>query len=459
MRQNNMPELPEVETVRRGLIKSVKGHTFKDAKIIHKNIVEGKEQEFINSLKNKKIIDIRRKAKYLIFDLSGNQVMLAHLGMEGKFIPGDSIKNKSKYLRVLFTFKDGSILNFDDSRCFGWLAIRDKKDYEKVLPLSKIGVEPIDSKINVNEVYKEIHKSKRTIKETLLDQTIVAGLGNIYVDETLYRAKISPLSKTNLLSKSDVANILKHAKDVLVMAIKHNGTTVFSFHWDKGHSGEFQKFLKVYSKKGKPCEGCGTTLVKIKIGGRGTTYCPKCQKLKTDKYVLGIAGPVSVGKTTALNTLKKLGYKTYSADEAVKKLYKDKKIQSKLKSIFNTYKKDEIRKIVNKNQNKLKKLEAILHPLVKQDIQNFINTHDGYLAIEVPLLFQVNFDEMMDETLLVLSTQNKSLIKNRGKKANAQLSINKDANFNHYKNKATYVIYNNQSLNSYINEVKKISKL
>ncbi|MCQ2794990.1 MAG: DNA-formamidopyrimidine glycosylase [Bacilli bacterium] len=454
-----MPELPEVETVRRGLLKSVKGRTFKDVKIIHKNIVEGNEQAFINALKNKKIIDIKRKAKYLIFELSGNQNMLGHLGMEGKFIPGDSLKNKSKYLRVLFTFKDGSILNFDDSRCFGWLAIRNKKDYLKVLPLSKIGVEPIDQNINIDEVYKEIHKSHRTIKETLLDQTIVAGLGNIYVDETLYRAHISPLSKANLLSRSDVANILKHAKDVLIMAIKHNGTTVFSFHWDKGHSGEFQKFLKVYGKKGKPCEGCGTTLVKIKIGGRGTTYCPKCQKLKTDKYVLGITGPVSVGKSTALNTLKKLGYLTYSADEVINKFYLNKKIQAELKKIFNTYKKEEIRKIVSNNPNKLKKLENILHPLVKKDIQDFINTHKGYLAIEVPLLFQANFDSMMDETLLILSNKNKSLINNRGKKANAQLNINKALDFNHYKNKATYVISNNQSLNSFINAVKKISKL
>ncbi|MCQ2786921.1 MAG: DNA-formamidopyrimidine glycosylase [Bacilli bacterium] len=454
-----MPELPEVETVKRGLIKSVKGRTFKDVKIIHKNIVEGSEQAFINALKNKKIIDIKRKAKYLIFELSGKENLLGHLGMEGKFIPGDSIKNKSKYLRVLFTFKDGSILNFDDSRCFGWLAIRDKKDYLTTLPLSKIGVEPIDPKINIDEVYKEIHKSHRTIKETLLDQTIVAGLGNIYVDETLYRANISPLSKANLLSKSDVANILKHAKDVLLMAIKHNGTTVFSFHWDKGHSGEFQKFLKVYGKKGKPCESCGTPLVKIKIGGRGTTYCPKCQKLKTDKYVLGITGPVSVGKSTTLNTLKKLGYLTYSADEAVNKLYQDKKIQSQLKNIFNTYKKDEIRKIVSNNPNKLKKLESILHPLVKKDIQNFIDTHKGYLAIEVPLLFQVGFDSMMDETLLILSSQNKTLIKNRGKKANAQLNVNELVNFNHYKNKATYVISNNKSLNNFVNEVKRISKL
>lgn len=454
-----MPELPEVETVRRGLIKSVKGRTFKDVKIIHKNIVERNEQAFINALKNKKIIDIRRKAKYLIFDLSGDQVMLAHLGMEGKFIPGDSIKNKSKYLRVLFTFKDNSILNFDDSRCFGYLAIRDKKDYQKVLPLSKLGVEPIDPKINVNEVYQEIHKSRRTIKETLLDQTIVAGLGNIYVDETLYRAKISPLSKANLLSKSDVANILKHAKDVLEMAIKHNGTTVFSFHWDKGHAGEFQKYLKVYGKKGKPCEGCGTTLVKIKIGGRGTTYCPKCQKLKTDKYVLGITGPVSVGKSTALNTLKKLGYQTYSADEAVNNLYKDKKVQSELKKIFNTYKKDEIRKIISKNPSKIKKLEAIFHPLVKLNIQNYIANHKGHLAIEVPLLFQVGFDELMDETLLILSSQNKTLIKNRGNKSFSQLKINQSINFNHYKNKATYVITNNKSLNSFTNEVKKISKI
>ncbi|MCQ2792175.1 MAG: DNA-formamidopyrimidine glycosylase [Bacilli bacterium] len=454
-----MPELPEVETVRRGLNKSVKNKIFKDVLIFHKNIIEGNEKQFIQEIKNKKIIEINRLGKFLIFNLTGDNVLIAHLRMEGKFIPAKSLKEKSKYARVVFIFKDGTILNFDDSRCFGLLTLRKKKNYLNVPPLSHLGVEAIDPKLDFDKVYQLIHSSKRTIKETLLDQSIVSGLGNIYVDETLFLSKISPLSKANLLNKNEVKIILKNAKEIMLKAIKHNGTTVFSFTWDKGHAGEFQKFLKAYGHKGDKCVYCGTPLIKIKVGGRGTTYCYNCQKLKTDKYVLGIAGPVSVGKSTALNTLKKLGYKTYSADEAVDKLYQDKKIQTNLKSIFNTYKKDEIRKIINKNPNKLKKLTNLLHPLVKQDIQHFIDTNKGYLAIEVPLLFQVNFDEMMDETLLILSNQNKALIKNRGKKAGAQLNINNLANFNHYKNKATYVIYNNKSLNSFINEVKRIAKL
>ncbi|MCQ2753264.1 MAG: DNA-formamidopyrimidine glycosylase [Bacilli bacterium] len=451
-----MPELPEVETVVRALNHSIKGRTFKDVIVYHKNIIEGNEKTFIAGVKNKTINAIKRRGKFLIFDLSGPNVMIAHLRMEGKFIPAKTIKDKTKYARIIFTFKDGSILNFDDSRCFGFLTLRDKKNYQNVLPLAKVGVEAIDPKLNVNQVYKMIHASKRNIKETLLDQSIVSGLGNIYVDETLFQAKISPLSKAYLLSKDDVKRILKCANTILHLAIKHNGTTVSTFYWEKGHTGGFQKYLKAYGRKGKPCVNCGNPLAKIKVGGRGTTYCPHCQKRKSDHYVIGITGPISVGKSTALNVFKDNGYLTYSADEVVKRLYQKVEVKEKLNRLFKTNNKDQIRLLVSKSPAKLRALNHLLHPLVKEDLRMYLTTHQGNIAVEIPLLFQADFTDLVDETLLILSEQNTRLIKARGAKASTQLQINAAATFKAYIRHATYLINNDASKAKFINQVKKI---
>lgn len=451
-----MPELPEVETIVRALNKSVKGRIFKDVIILHKNIVEGNEKSFIDQIKNKQINEIKRRGKFIIFDLSGPNVLLAHLRMEGKFLPGKSLNEKSEYARVVFLFKDGTILNFDDSRCFGFLAIRNKTNYNDVLPLSKVGVEAIDPNLNVDHVYQLIHSSKRNIKETLLDQSIVSGLGNIYVDETLFKAKISPLSKANLLTKEEIKTILKYANEILQLAIKYHGTTVISFLWEKGHAGGYQKYLQAYGKKGDYCERCGTPLIKIKVGGRGTTYCYKCQKLKTNKYVLGITGPISSGKSTALQELKKMGYIAYSADEAVNNLYKEPYFKKELQKLFKKDSKDEIRKIVTNDKKQLTKLNKLIHPIIKNDIKNFIAKHDGKLALEIPLLFQVKLDDLMDETLLILSKQNLHLIQNRGAKAQEQISINSNLDYKHFQFQATYVITNDTTLDNFKKEINKI---
>lgn len=452
-----MPELPEVETVVRALNKSIKGKIFKDVFVFHKNIIEGDEKTFINNIKGKKINEIRRRGKFLIFDLTGKNVMVAHLRMEGKFIPAKSIKDKTQYARVIFTFKDGTILNFDDSRCFGLLTLRDKQNYQDVLPLSKVGVEAIDPKLDINKVYQVIHASKRNIKETLLDQSIVSGLGNIYVDETLFKAKISPLSKAYRLSKSEIERILKCAKETLLLAIKYNGTTVSTFYWERGHTGGFQKYLKAYGRKGDECEYCHRPLVKIKVGGRGTTYCPKCQKLKTDRYVLGITGPTSVGKSLALNEFKKLGYHIYSSDEAVNKLYLDKNFKALLKKTFKKTSKNEIRALIKKDPNKIVLLNKLIHPLIKKDIKAFIENNHGNLAIEVPLLFQTGMDELMDETLLILSKQNRAFIKQRGAQGLTQLKLNEKVDYLHYRNQATYIIHNDASLGSYLKQIRAIA--
>lgn len=456
MRPNDMPELPEVETVKNHLNKIIKNKVIDDVLILRHNIIKGDEDKFIKTLKNKKINEVKRYGKFLVFDLGKEDVLISHLRMEGKYIKGNSVDDKSKYARVIFVFKDKSILNYDDSRTFGTMMIRKKKDYLKVPPLSLLGQEAIKN-INVDRFYSAIYKDHRYIKEVLLDQHIISGLGNIYVDETLFMSKISPLSKTNCLTKSDIKTILINAKKILLEAIKNNGTTVHTFAWDNGKSGNFQSFLKVYGKKGKECPSCGHQFIKIKLKGRGTTYCPYCQKLKNNKYVLGITGPVSSGKTTALKELEKSGFKTFSCDEEVAKLYCDKNFLKLMVKKLNIHSKDEAREIASKNKEKLKQIEALIHPIIKEKLKDFIKKNDGNLAIEVPLLFQTGMDKMMNETLLILPSENDKWIRKRGNKGNKQLTINNNVNYDSFAKRATYVIYNNASIEALKKKLNKFA--
>ena len=271
-----MPELPEVETVKNYLNTSIKNKKIKDVLILHNNIVCEKNIPFKKSLIGKKILEIKRYGKYLIFILDKKYVILVHLRMEGKFIYSN--KNKiSKHSRVVFVFEDKSILNYDDSRSFGKMYIENKKNYLSSVHLKKLGPEAIDD-IDVNYFYNSIHSKKKCIKNILLDQSIISGIGNIYATEILFKSKISPLTKTNKLSKKKLLFILKNAKKILLLAIKYHGCSSHSFAYSNNKKGEFQKFLKVYGKGGTPCPVCKKILTKIKINGRGTTYCQKCQK-------------------------------------------------------------------------------------------------------------------------------------------------------------------------------------
>lgn len=275
-----MPELPEVETIKRYLNKHIKNKTINKISILYKKIVNGNLTDFKKKLTNKKIIKVKRYGKYLVFLLNGENVLISHLRMEGKYILGQNKKDKTKYARVIFYFNDGTILNYDDSRTFGRMNILNKKKYLNEPPISKLGPEITSKKINLQKIFNIFKKSRRTIKEVLLNQKIISGLGNIYVDETLFESKISPLTKANKLTKLDILRILKNASKIIKLAIKFKGSFIKTYHFAKDKIGSFQNFLKVYGKKGQKCVKCKKILVKTKINKRGTTYCPNCQILK-----------------------------------------------------------------------------------------------------------------------------------------------------------------------------------
>ena len=278
-----MPELPEVTTI----INTLKHSTLLNNKIesvdvlIPKIIKNASIQQFKNFFINEKIVNIERLGKYIIYKLTNKKVFVSHLRMEGKFFYDvKSSLNKLPHLMILFNFKDGNSLAYCDSRMFGTFSIYHENNYLNSKELSKLSIDPLNNNFTSKFLFNKINKINRPIKSILLNQSIVSGIGNIYADEILFMCKINPLTKAKELSIKDCELICKYSKRILLDAIKHKGTTIFSYKFDKNHSGEFQKYLKVHQRENALCKICKTPIVKIKINGRGTYFCPKCQRGK-----------------------------------------------------------------------------------------------------------------------------------------------------------------------------------
>ena len=282
-----MPELPEIETIKRYLEKDLIGRKIKGVKVLNKKSFIGDKKKILNS----KILKIERKGKMLIFKLDtdkrGSQRRLMrinsiglnlvfHLKLTGQLIFYNFLRNSEikKYTRVIFILDKG-LLIFNDARKFGWVKVLDDEDlnYE----LSKIGKEPFD--LNFKYLKEIFSKTKRPIKIVLMDQEKIAGLGNIYANEALFLAKIHPLKPANKLKDSEIRNLLLAIKKVIKKAIKLQGTS-FRFYVKPDESkGSYQEEFLVYQRNDEKCLRCKSKIKYIKIGGRGTFYCPRCQKI------------------------------------------------------------------------------------------------------------------------------------------------------------------------------------
>lgn len=269
-----MPELPEVETVRRTLLLKIKDKKIVDIDVFYPKMIKTDYAYFEKNIINQTIHDIKRMGKHLIFILD-DDVMIIHLRMEGKFFIKTD-EEISKHEHIIFRLNDGSSLRYHDVRKFGTLHLISKEDYLNEYPLKDLGPEP--KNINPNDFYQQIHKSQRVIKAVMLDQHIISGLGNIYVDETLFLAKINPERISSKITKKEAENLILSAIDVLEKAIFLGGTTIRSYTSSLGVHGRFQNELNVHTKKGEPCPICGTLIIKLKVAGRGSYVCPKCQK-------------------------------------------------------------------------------------------------------------------------------------------------------------------------------------
>ena len=266
-----MPELPEVETIKRELEKAVLGK--KISAVIIKNpkvIREPQPDKFKKELTGAAIKNILRRAKVLILELSSGKSLVIHLKMTGQLVyPGTG-----KQARVIFQFSDGKTLDFNDQRLFAELRILD--DWRKLPFVQSLGPEPFD--IDVGKFKEMLSKKKTKIKPLLMDQTFISGVGNLYAAEVLFRSRIHPQRPASSLSDKEKEKLFKEVKDTLKEAIEHKGSSVDQYVQLTGKPGGYVKFHKVYDRVGKPCLVCKTPIKRISLGGRGTYFCPKCQK-------------------------------------------------------------------------------------------------------------------------------------------------------------------------------------
>lgn len=285
-----MPELPEVETIRKDLIREILNKKVKEVEVFKSKMVDGGVSNFKKILLGNCIVGIDRIGKLMIFRLkNGGRYLLAHMKMTGQLIYASKGKLTAgghnfpklgelpnKYSHIIISFADGSRLFFNDMRQFGYMKIVDERGLKKAE--SKFGVEPLQDNFSLEKFLESIRGKKTSIKVFLLNQKNVAGIGNIYADEILFDAGIRPSRKIESLSKKDIGKIYLSCNKIIKKAIKKRGTTFSDYVDGNGNKGNFTNCLKVYQRQGKKCKRCKTRINKTKIGGRGTYYCPKCQK-------------------------------------------------------------------------------------------------------------------------------------------------------------------------------------
>jgi formamidopyrimidine-DNA glycosylase len=455
---NNMPELPEVETIKNTLEHLVCSKEIKSVDVYRAKNIDGDVDEFINSLVGRTIQSLSRVGKFLVFHFDENIVMISHLRMEGKYYLKNEGEPIGKHDLVVFHFMDDTFLTYNDTRRFGVLKIANEKNYTNEPPLSNVGPDPfmMNDAFRLEKAFKTKHIP---IKQALLDQTIMSGLGNIYVDEVLFLCKIHPKTPANLITRRELDDVLTNSRIVLKEAIVAGGSTIKSYHPQQGISGNFQVQLQVYGKAGGKCPNCGHSFRKIFVNGRGTTYCPHCQKDVALPHVVAITGAIASGKGEVSSYLASKGYHYINADEIVHELYKDEKIQVGIKKIIPSLvvTNNEIDRLYLKNYlldnpNKKARLEKYLYVIVSERIHDFIHSfkHNEKVVMEVPLLFQSKIDDLADEIYIVYSSKEIQMKRLQARNGNidSYLKLNESYLKQENKKKATALICNNKDVAS-----------
>ena len=273
-----MPELPEVETVLRTLEKQIKDRKIVDVQIKWSKIIAYPEQDnFKTAIIDHRFTAFNRQGKYLIFKLE-ELTLICHLRMEGKFYLEAHASPLEKHTHVVFTLDDGRELRYNDTRKFGKMYLYQPDEY--LAALINVGLDPWDEKLTIDYLKQSLCKKKITLKQALLDQSLIAGIGNIYADEICFACQLAPMITVDRLSNDDYQAIIEQTRAILSSAIKAGGTTIRSYTSSLGISGHFQQSLMVHTRVDQACYKCGTKIIKTRVGGRGTYYCPKCQEIR-----------------------------------------------------------------------------------------------------------------------------------------------------------------------------------
>ena len=289
-----MPELPEVETVRVGLHGLIIGKTVASSTSDWPKSFPNAKSDVAQFLHGATVTDVRRRAKVLLIDLDSSYTLVTHLKMTGQIVyraegaafgaghPNDSLVGElpDKSTRVILAFTDGSTLYFNDQRKFGWMKLYPTVEVPNIAFMQKVGPEPLSADFTQSDFRERLLKRPNTnIKAALLDQTVIAGVGNIYADESLWGAKIHPTTLVKNLTKAKTDLLYEELRFVLALAIEKGGSTDKNYVNAEGKKGSYMDFARVFRREKLPCPRCGTTIEKSRVAGRGTHTCPKCQKV------------------------------------------------------------------------------------------------------------------------------------------------------------------------------------
>lgn len=288
-----MPELPEVETVRRGLANLIIGKEVVSETHDTDKGFPNTTDDVKNFLIGAIIVDVQRRAKVLMITLSTEYTLLIHLKMTGQLVfvgdtrfgaghPNDSLINElpDKSTRVELTFSDGSKLFFNDQRKFGWMRLMPTIEIPNIDFMRKVGPEPLADDFTPTEFMQRFQRRAKTnIKAAILDQTVVAGVGNIYADESLWGAKLHPQRLVGSVSEQEFTTLFHELREVMNLAVEKGGSSNHTYVNAEGKKGSYMDFARVFRREGLPCPRCGTIIEKLRVAGRGTHICPHCQQL------------------------------------------------------------------------------------------------------------------------------------------------------------------------------------
>lgn len=274
-----MPELPEVETICRGLENSIKGHKFVRVQNFRDNLRSPFPKDFAKNLEGRKVKSISRRAKYILIHLDNNTTLIVHLGMSGRMVVYPNLRNiQEKHDHVIFQDDIGREIVFNDPRRFGMMDIVNSDKISEHKSIRDLGLEPLEDSFNGKALFKILQGRKVAVKLAIMNANLVVGVGNIYACESLFRSGISPTRAANSLSLKECNKLAADIKIILLDAIKAGGSTLKDYVASSGEAGYFQHNFKVYGRENQPCTKCGSGIKRIVQGGRSSFFCAKCQK-------------------------------------------------------------------------------------------------------------------------------------------------------------------------------------
>jgi len=272
-----MPELPEVETIARTLAPGVRGRVVAGIDLLYRPLLRTGGRKDLDALRGRRVDGVRRRGKMLLIELDGGRTLVFHLKMTGQFLFAASGEPREKHTRLVMRFEDGkNELRFRDVRKFGFLLCLDGPPETSCGELACLGPEPLE--VGFDEFMAILKTRKSRVKSFLLDQTKIAGIGNIYADEMLFEARIHPETPASSIRKDKAARLYGSMQRILALAIEANGSTLQDYRDAEGREGSFQFSHKVYDRRGEPCVACGTPIKMKRIGGRSSHFCPMCQR-------------------------------------------------------------------------------------------------------------------------------------------------------------------------------------